>query len=131
MTIRTTPLRSPLNLMWLPRWPTTPKPTLRRAFSTSRAARTGSFGMLHLDGRQEERLLRHLDILPLEVEFDRLPEVGKGLFDGPTLAGNVQLGTPRDEPRTLAMDGGRQLELHDRDDGLGRIYMRDAGQRNR
>jgi hypothetical protein len=77
--------------------------------------------MLHLDRRQEERFLGKLGLLPLEIELDRLSEVGNGLFDGSTLAGDVQLGTPRDEPGTFAMDGRGQLQPHVENDGGWRI----------
>src|SRR3990170_8534518 len=128
MTVLWGPPRCPRSLMWLPRWLTTTKPALPRALRMSRAGRTGSLAMLDLDRREQERFLGEVGLLSLEVELQRLPEVRQGFLHGAALAGDVQLGTPRDEPCALSVHGRGQPPLHANRMGLELfILMRRPG----
>ena len=48
-----------------------------------------------------------------EVEFQRFPQVGEGLFLGFTLAGDVEFQALGDVPRPLAPDRCGEWSLHD------------------
>ena len=48
-----------------------------------------------------------------EVQFNRFLEIGKGLFLGVALAGDVEFEALGDIPPPLAPDGGRKWSLHD------------------
>ena len=48
-----------------------------------------------------------------EVQFNRFLEIGKGLFLGLALAGNVEFEALGDIPPPLAPNGSRKWSLHD------------------
>ena len=98
------------NLTWLPFWVVSTKPadssrrlTSRKDWGLSRA----NLDLDHPDFRRPRRLRR------FEVKFQRLPQVGEGLFFGFALAGDVNFEALRDVPVSFAPNRCGKWSFHD------------------
>ena len=87
MAVSTTSPERRTNLTWLPFWLVSTKPAASRRRLTSRKGWGLSRPNLDLD---QADLRRPCCLRRFEVQFNRFLEIGKGLFLGLALAGNVE-----------------------------------------
>src|ERR1035437_7690738 len=110
MAVSTTSPERRTNLTWLPFWLVSTKPAASRRRLTSRKGLGLSRPNLDLD---QTDLRRPCCLRRFEVQFNRFLEVGKGLFLGVALAGDVEFEALGDIPPPLAPNGSRKWSLHD------------------
>src|ERR1039457_4515882 len=110
MAVSTTSPERRTNLTWLPFWLVSTKPAASRRRLTSRKRWGLSRPNLDLD---QADLRRPCGLQRFEVQFNRFLEIGKHLFLGVALAGNVEFEALGDIPRPLAPNGSRKWSLHE------------------
>jgi len=110
MAVSTTSPERRTNLTWLPFWLVSTKPAASRRRLTSRKGWGLSRPNLDLD---QADLRRPCCLRRFEVQFNRFLEIGKSLFLGVALAGDVEFEALGDIPPPLAPNGSRKWSLHD------------------
>jgi hypothetical protein len=105
----TSPVRR-TDLIWLPFWLASTKPAASRRRLISRRGWGLSRPNLDLD---QADLRRPGCLRRFEVEFNRFLEIGKSLFLGLPLAGDIEFEALGDITRPLAPNANRKQSLHD------------------